>query len=323
MIHLSYIFLLASSIFNFLAFAEGRSSSENLFMPYCFLVPIDSSPETIECAEKSVAAIKAEYAKAGVHVKAELHWWGAEYSRDPSALRQEATEACNLEEAFGKVIKGTNPGSIQVFVDEPIPAKQCGEEDPKNPGKGPAGCSSFCDGSSPSFSTVSNKRCSPSVSVHESGHSNCCARKCENKDKCPTPESGDDGGCELCLRKGGESARFSVRSLFSANEDQALKGESCTLTGHAHASIAAGASQNPGYNDTLPPKLGPRPKDVSIRSTNGQVIKLLGKWNAPDPKGKSPQPAPKSNNEGTPRLKTEEGTRGVPPQDTYKSIGDD
>jgi len=316
-------FWLAPSLFFFslFGFAEGKGAAENLFMPYCFLVPVDSSQETIECAEKSVAAIKAEYAKAGVHVKAELHWWGAEYSRDPSALRQEATEACNLEEAFGKVINGTNPGSIQVFVDEPIPAKQCGEEDPKDPGKGPSGCSSLCDGSSPSFSTVSNKRCSPSVAVHESGHSNCCARKCENKDKCPTPESGDDGGCGLCLRNGGESAWIFKTSLFSANEDQALKGESCTLTGHAHASIAAGASQNPGYNDILPPKLGPKPKEVRIRR-NGQVIKLLGKWNAPDPRGKSPQPSPKPN-EGNPRLKTEEGTRGVPPQETYKSIGDD
>lgn len=291
--------------------------------PYCFLLP-KGSP-AVQCAMESVKNIVEQYAKADVHVIPVFRWWGDDYPDDPDALETVASQACNLQKAF-PWMEGKNAGSIQAFVRDPIPTVQCGRppEDPV------AGCSSLCPSGSPSFSTVSEDKCSKDVSIHESGHSNCCATQCKNTEDCPPPEKGVDGGCGLCLPKGGDNAKFQNIKKYLGNFSGA---SGCQLTPAALDSIRAGASKNPGY--VYDPDRKYKPRGKKLRSVYGKkgVKKLLkGLGDEPDEDEDSKSSRNLGSDESSPRgsgggagaaasqnVRTSPTSKDSPPPKTYTS----
>jgi len=210
-----------------------------LAKPYCFLLP-KKNAFALDCAHKSVQNIKSQYAGGGVEVIPIFRWWGNDHSEDPSALEAQAIEACNLDNAYPWA---RGKGSVQIFTaNDDLPTRMCG----KGPNEPPAaGCSNLCPGGGPSFSMVSGTSCSPGVSIHESGHSNCCGSHCHNEGDEKCQPNSVDGGCGLCLNGGGQQASFLATKIYLA--DQAKGGDSCQLTGAALASIRQGAAPNPGY----------------------------------------------------------------------------
>jgi len=247
-----------------------------LAKPYCFLLPPKNS-FALECAKKSVKNIVDQYARGGVHVYPVFRWWGNDHSEDPSALNKEAQAACNLEKAFPWA-KGT--GSIQVFTsDDTIPSKMCGKDPVKDPA---AGCSDLCP-TGPSFSTVSGTNCGPGVSIHESGHSNCCGSHCHNEGSPECEPNSIDGGCGLCLKGGGQNAFLRKLSQYAANN--AKGGDSCQLTEAALASIRQGAVKNPGHIYDSEATYEIEGKQLtSIRGKDKQIKKL--EKGVGDPPGK-------------------------------------
>ena len=294
-----------------------------LWKPYCFLLP-KSSP-ALKCAMESVKNIVDQYAKAGVVVKPIFRYWGDDYSDDPNTLEQQAIQACNLQNAF-PTLEGNNKGSIQAFVREPIPSVQCGIDVSKE--SPAAGCSNLCPGGTPSFSTVSESSCSADVAIHESGHSNCCARQCKNTEDCPPPDKGDDGGCGLCLPKGAAFIPKKFR-IFLAGENGITTGGSCQLTPAALESIRAGASRNPGYTYKKNKKeYKPRGKFIqSIYGKSGIRKLLKGKGDPPEDAGSknvsgSQAPRNTSSVQSTPRKQPSSSPAGASPSSSGATAGD-
>jgi len=282
----------------------------SLAKPYCFLLP-KGSP-AVKCAMESVKLIVEEYAKADVHVIPIFRWWGDDYSSDPNALEQQAIEACNLQAAFPWLEGGNKVASIQAFVREPIPSVQCGKDPEKDP---VAGCSNLCPSGSPSFSTVSEQKCSAGVALHESGHSNCCAAQCKNQGDCKPPP-GTDAGCGLCLETGGmlEASKNRLQRIFAAEDKESPS--SCQLTAAALESIRAGASRNPGYLYNPKKKYKPGGKKLnSIYSKKtGKVKKLKrGVGDKADGDGSGADGTPMSSDSGatTTRRTTSSPTGGT------------
>ena len=242
-----------------------------LAKPYCFLLPSDSSAE--QCARESVNAMVKEYARAGVQLVPYFAWWGSNYPKDPEQLKQAATQACDLQ-TRNPWMTGKNAGSIQVFTKHEVPNRQCNipPKEYQN-GGGVAGCSSLCESGQPSFSTVSEDQCSSSVSIHESGHSNCCDRACLNVDDCSFPPD-DQAGCGLCMKQAFMSPdQFEWKKFYANTKDI---GGSCSFTSDALASIRAGASPNPGFPYDPKRTYEPAGKrdNPTIFNKNGQVAKI-------------------------------------------------
>lgn len=273
------LLLLASTFFWSLSlFSETQTIP--LAKPYCFLLP-SKNAFALECAHKSVQNIVSQYARCGVHVVPEFRWWGNDHSEDPGALENQASEACNLAKAFPWA-KGA--GSIQVFTaNDSIPSRMCGQDPVKDP---VAGCSNLCPSGTPSFSTVSGTSCSPGVSIHESGHSNCCGSHCHNEGSAECQPNSIDGGCGLCLKGGATNALLLFEKPFLASK--AKGGDSCQITEAACAAIRQGAVKNPGYIYDPQKEYKIRGKQLkSIYGKNG-IKKLL--------KGVGDPPSEGSNN---------------------------
>jgi len=260
-------FLTSYSLF-FPALALGQKQMLPLAKPYCFLLP-KKNAFAHDCAHKSVQNIVSQYARGGVQVIPIFRWWGNDHSEDPSALEAQAIEACNLDNAYPWA-KGK--GSVQVFTsNDVIPSLMCGKDPVKDPA---AGCSNLCPAGTPSFSTVSGTSCSAGVSIHESGHSNCCGSHCHNEgdQKCkPNPV---DGGCGLCLKGGADSSFYLSAKIYLA--DNAKGGDSCQLTEAALASIRQGAAENPGYlyDPNQEYKIRGKQTDSIYNKKTGRIRKL-------------------------------------------------
>jgi hypothetical protein len=289
----------------------------SLAKPYCFLLP-KGSP-AVQCAMESVKLIVEEYAKADIHVIPIFRWWGNDYSNDPNTLEQQAVEACNLQAAFPWLEGGNKVASIQAFVREPIPSVQCGKDPEKDP---VAGCSNLCPNGSPSFSTVSEQKCSAGVALHESGHSNCCAAQCKNQGDCKPPP-GTDAGCGLCLETGGmlEASKIRLKRIFAAEDKESPS--SCNLTAAALESIRAGASRNPGYLYTPKEKYKPRGKKIKsiFSKKTGRVKKLKrGVGDKADGDGSGAEGNSMSSDSGatTSRRTTSSTNKGSPEADEEK-----
>jgi hypothetical protein len=272
-------FILGWGLFSSLC-VFSQTQTLSLAKPYCFLLP-SKNAFALKCAHESVQNIVKQYARGGVHVVPVFRWWGNDHSEDPGALEQQAKEACNLDKAFPWA---QGAGSIQVFTaNDNIPSRMCGQDPIKDP---VAGCSNLCPSGSPSFSTVSGTSCSAGVSIHESGHSNCCGSHCHNEGSPECQPNSIDGGCGLCLKGGGTTARSFFEKTFLASK--ATGGASCQLTEAALASIRQGAVKNPGYLYDPEKQYKIRGKQLkSIFGKNG-VKKLL--------KGVGDPPSEGSNN---------------------------
>jgi len=302
----------------------GDGPKLSLAKPYCFLLP-KSSP-ALECAKASVKAIVEEYARADVQVIPVFRWWGDDYPRSPGALEQAAVEACNLEKAFPWTGGGSKAGSVQAFVEHAIPNAQCGIRPPKP--LDAAGCSNLCPGGGPSFSTVSQDKCSPGVSVHESGHSNCCGSQCKNEGTCGKNEI--PGGCGLCLPGGGQNVFFRKFPIYLANKFDGSK--ACTLSAAALESIRQGAAPNPGYRFNLKKEYRPLGKKYdSIYGKNGirKLLKGIGEVTQAPPKnvheqnrGEGRKPATSDNSGDSRRSKLKNPTTYTPDQ-IRKMVGGD
>lgn len=274
------LLLLASTFFWSLSlFSETQTIP--LAKPYCFLLP-SKNAFALECAHKSVQNIVSQYARCGVHVVPEFRWWGNDHSENPKKLKEQATEACNLEKAFPWA---QGAGSIQVFTtNQSIPTQMCKKGPDDN--RIASGCSDLCPNGGPSFSTVSGVGCSADISIHESGHSNCCGPKCHNEESKECRPEPIPGGCGLCLKGGTQNARAIFKEIYSA--DGGAVGAGCQLTEAACAAIRQGAVKNPGYVYDPQKEYKIRGKQLkSIYGKNG-IKKLL--------KGVGDPPSEGSNN---------------------------
>lgn len=259
-------FLTSYSLF-FPALAFAQKQMLPLAKPYCFLLP-KKNAFAHDCAHKSVQNIVSQYARGGVQVIPIFRWWGNDHSEDPSALEAQAIEACNLDNAYPWA-KGK--GSVQVFTtNDDIPTRMC-KKGPKEPPA--AGCSNLCPAGSPSFSTVSGTSCSADVSIHESGHSNCCGSHCHNQDDKKCEPNRVDGGCGLCLQGGADSSFYLSAKIYLADGNT---GTNCRLTEDALASIRQGAAQNPGYlyDPNQEYKIRGKQKDSIYNKKTGKIRKL-------------------------------------------------
>lgn len=276
--------------------AIARKNILPLAKPYCFLLPSDITPEGEKCAQESVNAMVKEYEKAGVQLVVSFAWWGSNYSTNPDKLREQATEACDLKNR-NPWMTGKNSGSIQVFTKHSVPNDQCKipPEEVQKTG-GVAGCSSLCEPGKPSFSTVSQDQCGPSVSIHESGHSNCCDRACHNEEDCSIPQPDEKAGCGLCMK---QALNWPKNQFYAGKE--APEG-SCSFTPNAQASLRAGASANPGFsydpNRTYTPEGSREIRTIFMPKTT-QVAKIS--FGSSDSDDTSDNKGTASNSSGEPR----------------------
>lgn len=257
--------LLSYSLF-FPALALARKQVLPLALPFCFLLPEKNARASV-CAHKSVQNIVKQYAElCGVHVIPEFLSWGDDHSEDPETLKAQATEACNLERAY----PWAKRGAIQVFTtDDSIPTAQCKKgPDDKRRAKG---CSNLCPGGAPGFSTVSGADCSPDISIHESGHSNCCGSQCHNEgdDECePKPQP---AGCNLCVQAKGPIQVFIAHQMaYGAGiaiheSSQGAVDANCQLLPPACESIRQGASPNPNKEYVYDPNEQYKIKETKTR----------------------------------------------------------